>query len=726
MSDNILSGLNNQQLKAVTTKNKRVLVIAGAGSGKTSVLTKRIAYSINASFTPDSIFAVTFTNKAAKEMKERVQKILGNDINASNMWMGTFHSLFNKVLRKHSNLVGIESNYEIIDDDDQRKILKLVIDEDLKLFLEYEGRERTSKIKETVLEAIGYISSCKDEGKRPEDCTWTNFEQQKYTTNLLALYFRYEERMRDLNVVDFGDLILYPYIIFRDNPNVLAIYQRTFKQVLVDEFQDTNFTQYELVKMLSKTGYLFVVGDDDQSIYEWRGARVENILNFDDVFKSAEIIKLEQNYRSTENILNGANGVIAKNTKRRGKNLWSTNGDGDKINVFHFNHPYDEAEFVASTIYNQIRQGKEAKDFSILYRINALSRTMEMKLNDYKIPYKIIGGLAFWARSEIKDMLAYLSVIDNPANTLAFERIINVPTRGIGEKTFLKIRKYSEENSLTLIDSIDFMIDEKQFPKKASASISQFRELIKDLHEMKEKGATIKDYIEFILENTNLIEFYKEDGNEKGDERIANLMELISAGESFETENQENTIQDFVNFAMLQTTHDKDPNSNSVQLMTVHTAKGLEFDTVFVVGMEMDIFPSARSIRENKLEEERRLAYVALTRAKKHLYISSATARFPNAEYQVSSFIDEIPEENKTVIDKRNNIKQNPYSSFKDQTDKAKQVKSLAYDNIKVGKTIDHRKYGRGKIQSFTVEGSYYLIDVLFDNYGKKTIMLSK
>lgn len=723
---NILSGLNDKQSEAVTSKNKRILVIAGAGSGKTSVLTRRIAYTLDSGFTSDSIFAVTFTNKAAKEMKERIQKILGDTNSVSNMWIGTFHSLFNKILRKHSNLVGIETNYEIIDDDDQKKILKLVIDEDLKLFLEYEGRERTTKIKEAVQEAVSYISSCKDEGNRPEDCEWTSFHQQKYSTNLLAVYFRYEERMRDLNVVDFGDLILYPYIIFRDNPQVLSIYQNAFKQVLVDEFQDTNFTQYELVKMLSKNGYLFVVGDDDQSIYEWRGAKVENILQYDQVFKNADIIKLEQNYRSTENILNGANGLISQNTKRRGKNLWSTNGAGDKIQVHHFNHPYDEAEFVASTIYNQIRNGKEAKDFAILYRINALSRNMEMKLNDYKIPYKIIGGLAFWARAEIKDMLAYLSVIDNPTNFLAFERIINIPSRGIGEKTFLKIRKYAEENKIDMKTALERMLEEKQFPKKAAISVNEFSSLISDLHEMKVKGATIKDYIEYILENTNIVEFYKEDGNEKGDERIANLMELISAGEAFETESQENSIQDFVNFAMLQTTHDKDPNSNSVQLMTVHTAKGLEFDTVFVIGMEMDIFPSARSIKEKKMEEERRLAYVALTRAKKNLYVSSAVARFPNGEFQVSNFISEIPEDNKTTTDKRNNYKQNPYNSFKDQTDKAKEVKSLAYDNIKVGKEINHKKYGRGKILSFSVESGYYLINIDFEGHGKKTIMLTK
>lgn len=726
MTSNILAGLNARQEEAVTSKSKRVLVIAGAGSGKTSVLTKRVAYLLDNGYTSDSIFAVTFTNKAAKEMKERVEKLVGSSPTMSSMWLGTFHSLFNKILKKHSHLVSIENNYEIIDSDDQKKILKLVALEDLNLFLEYEGRERTTLIKEAVNEAVTYISSCKDKGKRPEDCTWTSFEQSKYSTNLLALYFRYEERMRELNVIDFGDMILYPYLIFRDNPKVLSIYQKLFKHVLVDEFQDTNFTQYELVKMLANDDYLFVVGDDDQSIYEWRGAEVENILDYDQLFKDAHIIKLEQNYRSTENILNGANGLIGCNQKRRGKTLWSTNGAGDKIQVNLFNMPYEEAEFVANTIRTQMREGKEAKDFAILYRINALSRNMEMKLNDYKIPYKIIGGLAFWARSEIKDLLAYLSVIENPSNSLAFERIVNVPTRGIGEKSFMKIRTYAEENSINIKDALDRMLDEKQFPKKAASNITEFRDLIAELHDMKSRGASIKDYIEYILENTSLIDFYKEDGNEKGDERIANLMEFMSAGEAFETDNQENSIQDFINFAMLQTTHDKDPNSNSVQLMTVHTAKGLEFDTVFVLGLEMDIFPSARSVKENKIEEERRLAYVALTRAKRKLYLSSTRARFPNADFGVSFFIDEIPDEHKEIIDHRNQGQGNNYGSFKNNTDKAKQVKSMSYDNIKIGKEINHQKFGKGKIMSFSNEGGYYLITVNFEKFGKKTIMYNK
>jgi DNA helicase-2/ATP-dependent DNA helicase PcrA len=725
MSKNILTGLNERQAEAVTSKNKRVLVIAGAGSGKTSVLTKRVAYLLDNDFPSDSIFAVTFTNKAAKEMKERVEVLL-EDQNVSSMWLGTFHSLFNRILRKHAHMVSVETNYEIISDDDQKKILKLVASEDLKLFQEFEGRERSTMIKEAVNESIMYISSCKDKGKRPEDCEWTNFESSKFCTNLLAIYFRYEERMRELNVVDFGDLILYPYIILRDNPNILSIYRNAFKHVLVDEFQDTNFTQYELVKMIAGTDYLFVVGDDDQSIYEWRGANVENILDYDQLFKDAHIVKLEQNYRSTEHILNGANGLIGMNQKRRGKTLWSTNGAGDKIQVHTFNTPYEEAEFVATNIYNKVREGKDPKDFAILYRINALSRNMEMKLNDFKIPYKIIGGLAFWARSEIKDMLAYLSVIENPSNSLAFERIVNVPTRGIGEKSFIKIRTFAEDNKLTIKEAMDRMIEEKAFPKKASENITEFKDLISELHVMKENGALIKDYIEYILENTSLIDFYKEDGSEKGDERVANLMELISASESFETSSQENSIQDFVNFAMLQTTYDKDANSNSVQLMTVHTAKGLEFDTVFVIGMEDDIFPSARSMKEKKIEEERRLAYVALTRAKKHLFLSSAAARFPNASYNTSMFIDEIPEEHYELFDHKKSYGQNQYNGFKDNVDKARQAKSMSYDNIKVGKDINHNKFGKGKILSYTNEGGYYLITVNFEKHGKKTIMYTK
>lgn len=721
--DSILKGLNEKQAEAVVTKNKRVLVIAGAGSGKTSVLTRRISYIINAGFSADSIFAVTFTNKAAKEMKERVEKLVVGQ-NVSSMWIGTFHSLFNKILRTHSHLVSVEKDYQIIDDDDQKKILKYVIDEELKLFQSFEKKERTAKIKEAVNESIQYISSNKDLGKRPEDCEWTVFESNKYVANLLSIYFMYEEKLREINAVDFGDLILYPYIIFRDNPEVLKKYQANFKQVLVDEFQDTNYVQYELVKMLSKKGYLFVVGDDDQSIYEWRGAQIENILNYDSLFKDAHVIKLEQNYRSTENILNGANGVINQNKKRRGKTLWSQKGAGDKIKVSLFDSPYNEAEFIASTIKDKIREGMEPKDFAILYRINALSRTAEMKLNDYQIPYKIIGGLAFWARSEIKDIIAYLSVVDNPSNYLAFERIINVPTRGIGEKTFMKIRDYGKENKLNIFEAIGDMIANKVFTKKALENITEFYDFISGLRDIKkQENPLIKDYIEYIIENSNIIDFYKEDGAEKGEERIANLMELIAASEAFEKESTETSIQEFINFATLQTTHDKDKNSNAVQLMTVHTAKGLEFKVVFVIGMEMDIFPSARSIKENKIEEERRLAYVALTRAKDQLFVSCTSNRFPNKEFGVSLFIDEIPKECVEVKDNRASARNSNYNYF--NQDNSKQVKSLAYDNIAPGKKITHKKFGRGEVLSINKESAYLLVTVNFEEYGKKTIMMS-
>ncbi len=718
--DNIYKGLNDKQKEAVATTNKRALVIAGAGSGKTTVLTRKIAHIINSGVAAQNIFAVTFTNKAAKEMKERVEKLF-NKNTVDGIWIGTFHSLFNKILRKHAHLVGVETNYEIIDDEDQKKILRIVIDEDLKLFQEYEKKERTAQIKEAVLQAMIYISNKKDNGLQPDDCEWTLLDSNKYCTNLLAVYFKYEERLRDINAVDFGDLILYPYIIFRDNKNVLEVYQNNFKHVLVDEFQDTNFTQYELVKMLSKKGSLFVVGDDDQSIYEWRNANVENIIDFDKEFKSADIIKLEQNYRSTSNILNGANGLIDKNKKRRGKNLWSDKGSGDKIQVLLTNSPYDEADYIASYIKDEIRKGKKASDFAVLYRINALSRTMEMKLNDYRVPYKIIGGLAFWARSEIKDMLAYLSIVDNPNNFLAFERIINIPTRGIGEKTFQKIRNYAEENSVSFKDALKDFVEKSLLPKKSLEAVSEFYSLVSELDLLKSKNVTIKEYIEHIIENTSIIDFYKEDGADKGDERIANIMELIAASENFQTENLSSSVQDFVNFAMLQTTFDKNDNGDYVQLMTVHTAKGLEFDTVFVIGMEMDIFPSSRSIKENKIEEERRLAYVALTRAKNKLFLSNTIFRFPNKDFGISFFIDEVPDEYKTVIDKRknNNFSQNYFKNNQNE----KQVKSMALDNIQAGKTINHKKYGSGKILSVVRDGGYYLITVNFDNFGKKTIM---
>lgn len=717
---NIFDGLNDKQKEAVADNNDRTLIIAGAGSGKTTVLTRRIAHIIKNGTDAQSIFAVTFTNKAAKEMKERVENLFDKN-SVSGIWIGTFHSLFNKILRKHAELVGIEPDYEIIDDDDQKKLLKLVINEDLKLFEGYEKKERNTLVKSAINESITYISNKKDNGLRPEDCEWNLLDSNTYSTNILAIYFKYEERLRDINAVDFGDLILYPYIMLRDNITLLKTYQDNFKHVLVDEFQDTNFTQYELVKMLSKNGSLFVVGDDDQSIYEWRNANVENILDYDKVFKNASIIKLEQNYRSTENILNGANGLISKNQKRRGKTLWSENGSGSKIKVLLTSTPYDEADFIANKIREKIRDGSSAKDFAVLYRMNALSRVMEMKLNDYRIPYKIVGGIAFWSRSEIKDMLAYLSIVENPDNFLAFERIINVPTRGIGEKTYLKIRAISEENRINFKDALNKVVEERLLPKKSLEAVSIFNKFVIELYDLKKENVSIKDYIEYIIENTTLLDFYKEDGNDKGDERISNIMELISASDHFQSENLENSVQDFVNFAILQTTYDKESNSDCVQLMSIHTSKGLEFKNVFVIGMEMDIFPSSRSIKENKIEEERRLAYVALTRAKKELYLSSTQCRFPKQEFGISFFIDEVPSEFKEIIDKRKN-KQDSYSYFKD-TKNERQTKSLGLDNISAGKNITHKKFGNGKILSVSKEGSYYLITVNFEEHGKKTIM---
>lgn len=716
--NNIFDGLNDRQKEAVSENNKRTLIIAGAGSGKTTVLTRRIAHIIKNGASSDSIFAVTFTNKAAKEMKERVESLFDKNM-VSGLWIGTFHSLFNKILRKHADLVGIESDYEIIDADDQKKLLKLVISEDLNLFESFEKKERNVLIKAAIGESITYISNKKDNGLRPEDTVWSLLDSNIYSTNILAIYFKYEERLRDINAVDFGDLILYPYIMLRDNKTLLKTYQDNFKHVLVDEFQDTNFTQYELVKMLSKKGSLFVVGDDDQSIYEWRNANVENILEYDKVFKDASIIKLEQNYRSTENILNGANSLISKNQKRRGKTLWSENGTGDKIKVLLTTNPYDESDFIARRVRDKINSGCSAKDFAVLYRMNSLSRVIEMKLNEYRIPYKIIGGLAFWSRSEIKDMLAYLSIVENPNNFLAFERIINVPTRGIGEKTYQKIRALSEADNISFKDAINKSVIDKLLPKKALESVTIFNDFVIELYQLKEENVSIKEYIEYIIENTTLLDFYKEDGSDKGDERISNIMELISASDHFQTENLENSVQDFVNFAMLQTTYDKESNSDCVQLMSIHTSKGLEFENVFVIGMEDDIFPSSRSIKENKIEEERRLAYVALTRAKKELYLSSTQCRFPKQEFGISFFIDEVPEEFKEVIDKRKNNKNLYFKEPKNE----RQSKSLGLDNIQAGKGITHKKFGYGKILSVTREGSYYLITVNFEDFGKKTIM---
>ena len=726
----LLDGLNNEQKQAVSSKSQYMLVLAGAGTGKTQVLTKRIAYIMDLGVEPNSILSVTFTNKAAHEMKKRIKSLVNPDVNIDDIWIGTFHSICNRILREEPTASGLGRSFQIIDSDDQRSLVKQVIEEE-KLFESFSAKDRSNKIKEAVKESINYINQKKDEIKRPKDCTFSDKDFSYYGFNILTVYKHYETKRQELEVLDFGDLMLYTVEMFLRSKETLKKYQDKFKHLLVDEFQDTNYIQYEWLKLLNKIkgNYLFVVGDDDQSIYGWRGANIKNILNFDQEFTNVETIRLEQNYRSTTTILDCANEVISNNKKRKGKNLWSAKEKGDPIEVYQANNPYSEAEYIARSIIRNINNGSNPSEHSILYRTNAVSRTIESKLNEFKIPYRIIGGVGFWSRMEIKDVMSYVAIILNNNNNIALERTINIPTRGIGKKTLEKIKAYSKANKINVLESLRQMLDSKEMnpATKAGKNLTEYLDLI-------DKGRNLinspRALVEHIIYKTNIIKYYMNESEEKGSEREFNLLELINTAEHFDNkENADNVTEAFVNYASLQTDNNKKQDEDAVQMMTIHTAKGLEFPKVFLAGVEEGIFPSGRNKEGNKLEEERRLAYVGITRAERNLTITCSDSRF-GSDASPSRFINELPE-NLIIkkIENDNNQRQN--YSFLDKGNSHNSIsksfnQKRNFENLKIGSPFSHKKYGKGIILSLKEENDRMIIKINFDFYGIKNIMVTK
>lgn len=706
----LIEGLNEEQKKAVQSNNKRVLILAGAGSGKTQVLTKRVAYLLEKGAEPSSILAVTFTNKAAKEMKERISKIKPENVILSDMWIGTFHSLCNKILKKNHNLAGLPSNFQIIDNDDQLKILKDIIRENLNLFIEYDNKERNQKIKAAASESLKYISQAKDNIKRSKDCSFTQEEFLYYGYNILNIYKEYEDFLINNFLLDFNDILLKTYELFIDSPSIKDYYNNKFRHVLVDEFQDTNKLQYEWVKMLSNNNYLFVVGDDDQSIYGWRGAQIENIIKFDVENKGTEVIKLEQNYRSTNNILKTANYLIDFNTKRKGKNLWSSKGDGEKVIVKECYSPYQEAEYIA----RKIKENKNFNysDYAILYRNNSISRILESKLNEFKIPYKIIGGVGFWSRSEIKLMMSYLELVSNYKNNLAFEKSINNPVRGIGKKTIEKIKIKANKESISMFESSIIMINEKSIKGKAAENIKLFLNLISD----SAKFNNIKETLDYIVQKTNIINYYIDTDLDKGEERVLNINELLNAAETFTPDNDIDELSSFIDHYRLQSSTDEETDKNSVQLMTIHASKGLEFPYVFLSAFEEGIFPSNRAIEEGNIEEERRLAYVAITRAEKNLEITGTIKRYPNTDSVLSRFVNELPKENVSFFIESNYSLEN-INKISDSK------KMLLLSEYKIGNTINHSKYGTGVILYSNINDNELHLKVDFGFIGVKKLI---
>jgi len=688
--ENFLKELNPQQLEAVLYNEGPLLVLAGAGSGKTKVLTYKYAYLIKElKVFPENILAVTFTNKAANEMKERIISLTG--IHPFFTWISTFHSFGVKVLRTWIDKIGYSKNFVIYDDQDQVNFLKKILKDDLNL---------DEKIYHPV-KVQNFINNCKNQGILPEDINNVN-EGSPFHKNLKLIYSFYQQKMKENNSVDFGDLLVLTYKIFTKFPEVLEHYANNFKFILIDEFQDTNKIQYKLIKLLAKHRKICAVGDDDQSIYSWRGANVENILKIEKDFPEIKIVKLERNYRSTQIILDAANSVISKNMMRKGKRLFTERKSGEKIKVKKLTDEYDEARFVVE----EIRKIGNYSQTAILYRTNAQSRVFEDELIKNNIPYIIIGGFKFFDRKEIKDIISYLKIINGAEDILNYKRIINTPSRRIGEKTFNKIVKYAQENNITIFEAIE--INRLKHP-----GLNKFYNLIKDFRELKEK-ISIYELTEKLYHESGYIEMLDNLDFIERENRIANLQELLNSIRNFEKNNPSGDLSDYLDTISLTSSADISAKGECVNLMTIHAAKGLEFKNVFIVGFENGLLPHANSVNNPKdFEEERRLCYVAITRAKDNLYITYTSSR-AKGRYREASlpsiFLKDIPENLIEDLNETNTLK-------------PKEVK-FEEDKYKTGTYINHKVFGIGKITAVIGAGENKKIVVFFKSHGLKTLSI--
>ncbi len=733
----IYDSLNEEQKKGVFTTEGPVLLLAGAGSGKTRVLTHRAVYLIEElGVNPYHILAITFTNKAAGEMRERIDDMVG--YGSENIWVSTFHSTCVRILRRFIDHIGFGTNFTIYDTEDQKTIMK-----DICKRLEID----TKMYKEKSL--LAAISSAKDELISPEAYALRaqgDFRKMKEA----AVYREYQQVLRKNNALDFDDLIVKTVELFQSDMEVLDYYQERFRYIMVDEYQDTNTAQFQLIKLLAgKYKNLCVVGDDDQSIYKFRGANIYNILNFEKEFPNAVTIKLEQNYRSTQNILNAANGVIANNVGRKAKRLWTENEEGEKIAFHQFETGFDEADYVAKDIRSKVREGMyHYGDCAVLYRTNAQSRLFEERFITASIPYKIVGGVNFYSRREIKDLLAYLKTIDNAMDDLAVRRIINVPKRGIGATTLSRVQDYADENGLTFYNALK-MAEEIGTIGRASAKIRPFVMLIQSMRS-KLPYISVSELLQEIIEETGYVRELEAENTEKAQQRMENIDELISKAVTYEESEEEPTLSGFLEEVALVADIDSvDETQDYVVLMTLHSAKGLEFPQVYLAGMEDGLFPGFGAIcAENptaEIEEERRLAYVGITRAKERLSISCARMRMIRGETQynkVSRFVKEIPREllagtiqkekmpdiPKPSMMAKNAFSAKPMALRRTGVPEARNFgnsamkKSLDYA---VGDTVSHLKFGTGVVKQIIDGGRDYEVTVDFSSVGVKKMFAS-
>lgn len=749
---NLLEGLNDKQYEAVVNTDGPCLVIAGAGSGKTKVLTHKIAYLLEEKdVKPWNILAITFTNKAANEMKERVGNLVGEA--AKDMWIGTFHSICVKILRRFIDRIGFEHSFVIFDTSDQRTLIKECLKD-----LQIDDKMFTDRIVQFE------ISNAKNDMKEPEE--YEAISKGDYRKEKIASVYRlYQKRLKENNAIDFDDIINYTIKIFKENEDVLDYYTNKFNYILVDEYQDTNKSQFTLIRLLADAhGNITVVGDNDQGIYSFRGADISNILNFEKDFKGTKIIKLEQNYRCTQNILNAANSVIKNNEVKYKKKLWTENEEGS-LPTFHVSDDeYDEGRYIVEEI-NHLRREEYYKysDFAVLYRMNSQSRAIEEILRREDIPYKIVGGLKFYERKEIKDIIAYLRLINNTSDNLALKRIINEPKRGIGKTSLDKIQAISEQTGIPMYNIIK---EADQYGlARVYANAQSFVAVIEDLISKKDEY-TITELIKHTLKETGYTKAIEEENSIEAENRIENLEEFLTVAVQFEEEEAENDLSSFLEGITLSSDLDgMDEEEESVTLMTLHSAKGLEFPVVFLVGMEEGIFPGYKSIGEPKeLEEERRLCYVGITRAKNNLFLTCSRQRtmFGSTSCNpVSRFVKEIPKamlEGSSELggETENKFKDNNYEwsygktgsskvvSYKIETSNTRKEPSFAFKSAesflaklnnkaqtsqadvskyKEGQRIYHKRFGEGNISKIEPEGDDLKLDIQFDKVGHKRLM---
>ncbi|MEJ2441873.1 MAG: DNA helicase II [Exilibacterium sp.] len=724
----ILDNLNEAQCLAVSAAPGNQLILAGAGSGKTRVLVHRIAWLIREQgISPYSILAVTFTNKAAREMRNRIEELLG--FSPRGMWVGTFHGLAHRLLKSHWQDAQLAQNFQIIDSDDQLRLVKRVC-QSLGL----------DEARWPPKQAQWFINAQKDEGLRPQHLRES---ADPYLVTMKRIYSAYEEACGRGGLVDFGELLLRAHELWLNNPRLLQHYQERFPFILVDEFQDTNTIQYAWLRVLAgESCKLTAVGDDDQSIYGWRGAKIENIQKFADDFPATDIVRLEQNYRSTVNILSAANAVIANNFGRLGKQLWTDGKDGEAISLYAAFNEQDEARFIVERIQSWVSQGNSRRNTAILYRSNAQSRVLEEALLREGVPYHIYGGQRFYERLEIRNTLAYLRLIANRDDDAAFERVVNTPTRGIGGKTLDSIRLFAQEQGCSLWQSAISVVAHKSLPARAANAVNEFIRLIDTLYS-DTSVLGLKEMVEHVIHTSGLYEYHEKEKGEKGQARIDNLEELVSACGIFQSqessslqedgEHERNVLHQFLDQTALDAGEAQaDAYEDAVQLMTLHSAKGLEFPLVFLSGLEENLFPHKMSLGDaERLEEERRLCYVGITRAMEKLYITYAESRrmHGNETYNaVSRFVKEIPSDLLEEVRIKAAISRPiSYGQHYRQPAGAGQTSSSESGNdtgFKLGQRVSHPKFGEGVVLHFEGNGPNSQVHVNFEQRGLKRLVL--